>query len=77
LIVKERGNNSKGETMAARNDYFGRTFSTDTVADPLAVANYASAILAADKGIPSDVIKTDYGYKVVTDENAVFEFHQG
>ncbi len=62
--------------MAAKNDYFGKVFSRDTVADPLAVANYASAIISADKGIPNEVIKTDYGYKVVTDENAVFEFHQ-
>jgi hypothetical protein len=49
--------------------------STDYVANPHDIALYVSAVLAADKGIPSDIVSNDSGgFDVVTDENKVFRF---
>jgi hypothetical protein len=48
---------------------------TDCVDNPEKVALYASAVLAADKGIPSDVERIDDNtFDVVTDEGKRFRF---
>jgi hypothetical protein len=49
--------------------------STDFVEDPYRVALYASAVLAADKGIPSEVVRIDDNtYHVVTEAGKIFRF---
>ncbi len=51
---------------------------TDKVANPSQIALYASAVLAADKGIPSEIVKRDENtYDVVTDEGKIFRFIRG
>ncbi len=49
--------------------------SVDYVDDPVKFARYASAVLAADKGIPSHIESNDgRDYDVVTDEGKRFRF---
>lgn len=50
--------------------------STDKVANAYQVALYASAVLAVDKGVPSEIKKTRKGYDVVTDKGDIFRFIQ-
>jgi hypothetical protein len=48
---------------------------TDKVSNPHEIAMYASAIIAADKGIPSEIVKRDdCTFDVVTDEGKIFRF---
>jgi hypothetical protein len=51
---------------------------TDKVSNPEQIALYASAVLAADKGIPStiEIKKGGKIYDVVTDEGKIFRFIQ-
>lgn len=57
-----------------------RLESVDIVDNPHHVALWASAVLAADKGIPSDVEPVNCargpGYDVVADNGSVFRFLQ-
>lgn len=51
--------------------------SIDYVDNPKDVALYASAVIAADKGIPSELQANDYnGFDVVTDEGKRFSFRR-
>jgi hypothetical protein len=45
----------------------------DYVANPLAYAQYASAVLAADKGVPSTIRTNSAGYDVIA-EGRIFRF---
>ena len=51
--------------------------STDYVANPKVMAQYASIVLAGDKGIPNRIEPNDYnGFDVVTDTGHRFRFCQ-
>jgi hypothetical protein len=58
--------------------YASHAESVDYAADPHSAAYRASAILAADKGVPSHLEANDYdGWDVVTDNGKRFQFRKG
>lgn len=68
---------SDNRVHTAYSDWDGGCESIDYVDNPHDVALYASAVLAADKGIASELQRNDYnGYDVVTDEGKRFSFRR-